>query len=135
MLETAHVAAYLLFLAKTYAAFCGNESEILVLQDGKGWYRFPRDPIQAISIEEMESDFRSFNSSLREVQIGLVNFSYPSKQYETALTNFFQKAKDIRTKRAQQVADYNEAYIKWQEEEWENERRAHYEERPDEPRD
>ncbi len=118
--ETAHVAAYLLFLAKSYVAYCGNESQILVFEDGKGWYPFPNDPMQSISIIEMESDFKTLQSRLSNVLVGLVNFQAKKGEYETALKDFSRLAGEIHTKRSAQISEYIKHYMEWQEESWED---------------
>jgi 20S proteasome alpha/beta subunit len=117
--EGAHVAAYLLFLTKKYAAYCGSDSEIMILRDDRGWSNFPSDPAESISIREMEADFSSLQSHIREVLLGLVNFSLRSTEYDVVLKRFARRAAELRSKRSQQIEKYIQDYMKWQDEEWE----------------
>lgn len=118
-IETAYVAAYLLFLAKRYVTFCGGNSQIIILNDkGGGWRPFPDDPMTSISIRDMESDFDSLQANLQGVLLGLANFeNVKGADYEKVLAHFSAKAKTLREKRAKQIREAIEHYQDMQERE------------------
>jgi hypothetical protein len=117
--DAVYIAVYLLALAKKYVAYCGNESQIVVFEDGKGWFPFPPDPLEFISIREMESDFDQLNRGLSKVLLGLNNFGLKSEEYQASLERLTGQATKLRSKRAEQIKRYIEEYEQWQEQAWE----------------
>jgi hypothetical protein len=112
--EAAHVAAYLLFLAKTHGAYCGHDSEIMIFSDKGGWRSFPSDPLESVSIKEMEADFSALQSSLGNVLTNLLNFKMGRKEYEGILKGFTDRMEALRAKRSEQIDKYIEMEIERQ---------------------
>ncbi len=113
--EAAHVAAYLLFLTKTHGAYCGHESEIMIFKNTGGWQTFPNDPMETVSIKEMEADFSALQFNLGNVLTNLLNFKLGRKEYAAILKGFTERMETLREKRSKQIQAYIEREIERQE--------------------
>ena len=113
--EVAHAAAYLLFLTKSYVAYCGNESQIMIYWDRGGFTTFPNDPMRSISLTDMEKDFKALQLNLRQVFLGLVNFDLKDGEYNSILKGFADRASEMRSKHSHEIQEFIRGFEEEQE--------------------
>ncbi|MBZ5670354.1 MAG: hypothetical protein LAO04_11560 [Acidobacteriia bacterium] len=101
--EAAHAAAYVLYCAKQWVPYCGGTSEIMILDDDKGWSYFPPNQIESISLKDLESDFGKFQLALRDVIAGLGNFGLDRGVYDKSLKAFVDQVTKMRKRHSVKI--------------------------------